>query len=80
MASKQPAESVSAHRVDTTSDTAVHDKDVETIQPIPGKEDVAAAFANYFESHETYSDKEAKQLRWKLDYRLIPLLWFNSKF
>ncbi|KAK8085420.1 hypothetical protein PG997_006691 [Apiospora hydei] len=40
--------------------------------------DVAAQYANHFaSSDETYSQREEWRLRWKLDMRLVPLLWFN---
>ncbi|CAJ2509251.1 Uu.00g142770.m01.CDS01 [Anthostomella pinea] len=42
--------------------------------------DVAAAYTSYFDSSESnsgYSRAEERALRWKLDRRLIPILWFN---
>ncbi|KIV99835.1 uncharacterized protein PV09_08504 [Verruconis gallopava] len=39
--------------------------------------DVAAAYANQFTGEDTYTKKEETRLRWKLDLRLVPLLWFN---
>lgn len=39
--------------------------------------DVAAKYANHFTGENAYSKKEARRLRWKLDMRLVPLLWFN---
>lgn len=39
--------------------------------------DVAAKYANMFTNGETYSIAEWVKLRWKLDLRLVPLLWFN---
>lgn len=39
--------------------------------------DVAAAYANHFTDGDGYSTKEWSRLRWKLDLRLVPLLWFN---
>ncbi|VUC25519.1 unnamed protein product [Clonostachys rosea] len=39
--------------------------------------DVAAKYANMFTNGETYSVSEWVKLRWKLDLRLVPLLWFN---
>lgn len=41
------------------------------------KEDVAAELAEMFEGGEGYTPKEVWRLRWKLDIRLIPILWFN---
>lgn len=43
-----------------------------------GNIDVAAQYADHFaDSGDTYSAKEEQRLRWKLDFRLVPLLWFN---
>ncbi|KAK8069921.1 hypothetical protein PG994_006537 [Apiospora phragmitis] len=43
-----------------------------------GHIDVAAQYANHFaDSGETYSLRDETRLRWKLDLRLVPLLWFN---
>lgn len=39
--------------------------------------DVAAQYADQFADGNTYSRKEEVKLRWKLDLRLVPLLWFN---
>ncbi|KAH9897315.1 putative allantoate permease [Xylariomycetidae sp. FL2044] len=39
--------------------------------------DVAAMYANQFTDGNEYSKKEATRLRWKLDLRLVPILWFN---
>ena len=39
--------------------------------------DIAAGLAQTFEGGQGYSQKEVQRLRWKLDIRLIPLLWFN---
>ncbi|KAG9255121.1 putative allantoate permease [Emericellopsis atlantica] len=45
---------------------------------VPGKDsDVAARYANMFSGGEGYSRSEWVKLRWKLDMRLVPLLWFN---
>ncbi|KAK2741717.1 hypothetical protein FQN55_008216 [Onygenales sp. PD_40] len=43
-------------------------------------DDVAAAFVNRFfgEEGSEYSKQEERGLRWKLDMRLVPLLWFNA--
>ena len=40
-------------------------------------EDVAAAYAERFNGADAYSPKEEMWLRWKIDFRLIPILWFN---
>lgn len=39
--------------------------------------DEAAKYADMFNNGETYSRSEWVKLRWKLDLRLVPLLWFN---
>jgi ACS family allantoate permease-like MFS transporter len=39
--------------------------------------DVAAAYAHHLSGENAYTRKEATRLRWKLDLRLVPLLWFN---
>lgn len=39
--------------------------------------DVAATYANQFEGENAYTRKEQTRLRWKLDLRFVPLLWFN---
>ena len=41
------------------------------------RDDVVAKYANYFTGDDTYSAAEWHKLRWKLDLRLVPLLWFN---
>lgn len=67
-------------RVDSTKPPGNTMVDVESkpgvVQPTK-QDDVAAAYTNYFNEHEPFSQKEAKSLRWKLDRRLIPLLMFN---
>ena len=37
--------------------------------------DVAAAYAHHLTGENAYTRKEATRLRWKLDLRLVPLLW-----
>ena len=39
--------------------------------------DIAASYANQFSGENAYTRKEETRLRWKLDLRLVPLLWFN---
>lgn len=39
--------------------------------------DVAAKYANMFAGEASYSRSEWVKLRWKLDLRLVPILWFN---
>lgn len=41
--------------------------------------DVAAGYASYL-GDEGYSAKEERSLMWKLDLRLIPILWLNVCF
>jgi len=43
----------------------------------PPNGDVAARYANIFANGDSYSRSEWTKLRWKLDMRLVPLLWFN---
>ena len=49
---------------------------VETLEPSKDS-DVAARYANMFSGGDSYSRTEWVKLRWKLDRRLVPLLWFN---
>lgn len=39
--------------------------------------DVAAQYANQLAGEDAYTREEEVKLRWKLDFRLVPLLWFN---
>jgi hypothetical protein len=39
--------------------------------------DIAASYANQLSGENSYTRKEETRLRWKLDLRLVPLLWFN---
>ena len=39
--------------------------------------DIAAAYASRLEGEGSYTTKEETRLRWKLDLRLVPILWFN---
>ncbi len=41
--------------------------------------DVAAGYASYL-GDDGYSAKEERSLVWKLDFRLIPILWLNVCF
>lgn len=52
-------------------------KEVSAGQVLSSDEDVAAAYANALEGEGAYTAKEEKRLRWKLDMRLVPILWFN---
>jgi len=54
----------------------------DQIQPVKGQlfssdEDVAAAYADRLEGEDAYSVEEEKRFRWKLDMRLVPILWLN---
>lgn len=75
MERKQASDNIISQQVN--GDAGSVGKDIETARPALRKEDIAAAFANYFEGHDGYSSDEARRLRWKLDIRLIPILWFN---
>lgn len=44
---------------------------------IHSDEDIAAAYANKFDGEHAYTIQEERRLRWKLDLRLVPALWFN---
>ncbi len=39
--------------------------------------DVAAAYADALDGENAYTAAEEKRLRWKLDLRLVPILWLN---
>src|SRR6187402_1589175 len=39
--------------------------------------DIAAAYADKLDGENAYTLAEEKRLRWKLDLRLVPILWFN---
>jgi hypothetical protein len=40
-------------------------------------EDIAAAYADKLDGENAYTVQEEKRLRWKLDLRLVPILWLN---
>ncbi|KAH7129824.1 putative allantoate permease [Dactylonectria estremocensis] len=42
-----------------------------------GDGDIAARYANQLSGENSYTLREWKRLRWRLDLRLVPLLWFN---
>ncbi|KAK8115710.1 hypothetical protein PG984_012212 [Apiospora sp. TS-2023a] len=49
-----------------------------TVSDAEGNMDFAARYANHFtDGGEMYSRQDERRLRWKLDLRLVPLLWFN---
>jgi ACS family allantoate permease-like MFS transporter len=39
--------------------------------------DIAAAYADRLDGENAYTLQEEKRLRWKLDLRLVPILWLN---
>ena len=39
--------------------------------------DIAAAYADKLDGENAYTRAEEKRLRWKLDLRLVPILWLN---
>ncbi|KIW62037.1 hypothetical protein PV05_02090 [Exophiala xenobiotica] len=55
----------------------VYDLSTKHHQHDLAKEDVAAELAEMFQGGEGYTSREVWRLRWKLDIRLIPILWFN---
>ncbi|KAF5009778.1 hypothetical protein FDECE_4051 [Fusarium decemcellulare] len=57
-----------------TSDMAAGE--VKSIEPTRGG-DIAAELATQFANEPDYDRKEEVRLRWKLDLRLIPILWLN---
>ena len=48
-----------------------------SLQPEDVTEDVAAHLAQRFKIGDSYTRREAMRLRWKIDFRLIPLLFLN---
>lgn len=53
-------------------------KDVANGQVLDNRDvDIAAAYADKLDGEGAYTAKEEKRLRWKLDLRLVPILWFN---
>jgi hypothetical protein len=53
-------------------------KDISNGQVLNDRDvDVAAAYADKLDGEGAYTAKEEKRLRWKLDLRLVPILWFN---
>ncbi|CAG9990883.1 unnamed protein product [Clonostachys byssicola] len=68
---------LSPGEVEDNSSIARGKVDHHTITDTNSDVDVAAKYANMFTNGETYSMAEWVKLRWKLDLRLVPLLWFN---
>lgn len=74
----QPADSTEAPSMTKSSNVdAVYEVPIKGTQHDLTKEDVAAQFADMFEGGEGYTSREVWRLRWKLDIRLIPILWVN---
>lgn len=66
----------------TTSNPMAHSSSIQHGQTFDDMKhsshvDIAAQYADQFTGGDTYSRKEEVRLRWKLDLRLVPLLWFN---
>lgn len=40
--------------------------------------DLAASYAHRFEGEASYTPEEGRKVRWKVDVRLMGMLWFNS--
>lgn len=57
--------------------TRPHDVDIgDVVKDIDPSEDEAARYANML-GQDGYDRKEEGKLRWKIDLRLVPILWFN---
>lgn len=52
-------------------------KDVAHGQVLGDDVDIAAAYADQLNGENAYTRKEEVRLRWKLDLRLVPILWLN---
>ncbi|RDW69240.1 MFS general substrate transporter-55 [Coleophoma cylindrospora] len=39
--------------------------------------DVAAAYADQLDGEDAFTKKEASWVRWKIDFRMVPILWLN---
>lgn len=73
MDTKTPVDADAVHQVVSEPRDASNLKIVDE-----RKLDVAAAFLNRFQGDDAeYTATEEKALRWRLDKRLIPILWFN---
>ena len=73
MSAVQPVETTKSNQIGDVYDvdsSKVHHHDL-------AKEDVAAELAEMFRGGEGYTAEEERRLRWRLDFRLIPILWFN---
>ncbi|KAI1613447.1 MFS general substrate transporter [Exophiala viscosa] len=75
-AAGQPSEDTSKNNNDYAVGE-VHELGGKTQQHDLAKEDIAAELAEMFQGGQGYTQKEVWRLRWKVDLRLIPILWFN---
>ena len=70
-----------ADNKDVVAPTSVGDIEESSSYPIDKvaskNADIAASYANQLAGENAYTEKEWRRLRWKLDLRLVPLLWFN---
>jgi len=73
----QPTLSIEQQPSETNNVGEVYDVGDKRHKHDLAKEDVAAELAEMFEGGKGYTRKEVWRLRWKLDIRLIPILWFN---
>ncbi|KAE8444474.1 hypothetical protein EG329_000458 [Mollisiaceae sp. DMI_Dod_QoI] len=57
---------------------ATNSKDVSMGQMFDNADaDIAAAYADRLDGEDAYTAAEERRLRWKLDLRLVPILWLN---
>jgi MFS transporter, ACS family, allantoate permease len=61
----------------TTSAGEVEEGKTFSLHKPTGDVDIAASYADQLTGDNAYTRKEWVRLRWKLDMRLVPLLWFN---
>jgi len=73
---RHPSEEISKNNNDYDVGE-VHELGGKVRQHDLAKEDVAAELAEMFQGGQGYTKKEVWRLRWKLDLRLVPILWFN---
>lgn len=62
------------------ADQSIHQALVTDTQDDPKPSahlDIAAQYADQFTDGNTYTREEEVKLRWKIDLRLVPMLWFN---
>lgn len=63
---------------DTKEGAIAHSTSQSEARETDSNLDVAAKYANYFTGQDSYTQEEWRRLRWKIDKRLVPLLWFNA--